>query len=144
MSEELGSKGRRFLTGRNTLNSMKERGFNHTEELEQHEVRAQQEKGKKVFKMREEFWSHEIKEVQCKPNLHLWRKAYKRIFQLILVPHSQVQMVQIWLNRQFILDFCAWDCKEAQFYRLHKNCIVPPPGLDIILDSECNNKQSCF
>jgi hypothetical protein len=29
--------------------------FNHTEELEQHEVRAQQEKGKKVFKMREEF-----------------------------------------------------------------------------------------
>jgi hypothetical protein len=34
---------------------MKERGFNHTEELEQYEVRAQQEKGKKVFKMREEF-----------------------------------------------------------------------------------------
>jgi len=33
---------------------MKETGFNHTEELEQHEVRAQQEKGK-VFKMREEF-----------------------------------------------------------------------------------------
>jgi hypothetical protein len=34
---------------------MKETGFSHTEELEQHEVRAQQEKGKKVFKMREEF-----------------------------------------------------------------------------------------
>lgn len=55
MSEELASKGRRFLNRKEDLNSMKERGFNHTEELEQHDIRAQQEKGKKVFKMREEF-----------------------------------------------------------------------------------------